>query len=230
MKKLISINPTSQEVVHSYQIHSSEEIAFILSQAEVAQKAWVSSTISFRNNCLEQLSGVLKDKAREYAKLMALEMGKPLDQGVVEIEKCAWLCDYYREYGEEFLMDKPVETENTKSFISIEPLGLVLGVMPWNFPFWQVFRFALPAITAGNGAILKHASNVQGCAAAIKACFKEAGYPDNIFQNLVIPGKKVKQVIEHKAISAVTTAKTGPKISSSKAIIPGLTSVSRVIG
>ena len=210
MKKLISINPTTQEVVHSYQVHSSEEIAFILSQAEEAQKVWASSTISFRNSCLEQLSGVLKDKAREYAKLMALEMGKPLDQGVVEVEKCAWLCDYYREYGEEFLMDKPVETENTKSFISIEPLGLVLGVMPWNFPFWQVFRFALPAITAGNSAILKHASNVQGCAAAIKTCFKEAGYPDNIFHNLVIPGKQVKQVIEHKAISAVTITGSTP--------------------
>ena len=204
MKKLISINPASQEVVHTYQVHSSEEIAFILSKAEEAQKVWASSTISFRSSCLEQLSGVLKDKAREYAQLMALEMGKPLEQGVGEVEKCAWLCDYYSEYGEEFLMDKPVETGNTKSFISIEPLGLVLGVMPWNFPFWQVFRFALPAITAGNGAILKHASNVQGCAAAIKVCFKEAGYPDNIFQNLVIPGKKVKQVIEHKAISAVT--------------------------
>jgi len=210
MKTLTSISPATLEEVQSYPIHSSEETAIILSQAQEAQKTWAVSTISLRSNCLEQLAGVLKDRAREYAKLMAQEMGKPLVQGVGEVEKCAWLCEYYREHGEEFLMDRPVETGNAKSFVAIEPLGLVLGVMPWNFPFWQVFRFALPAITAGNGAILKHASNVQGCAAAIEACFMEAGYPDNIFRNLVIPGTRVKEVIEHEAIAAVTLTGSTP--------------------
>ena len=210
MKTLISINPATQEDMQSYPVHSSEEIAFILSQVQEAQKSWSLSTISFRSSCLEQLSGLLKDRAREYAQLMAQEMGKPLSQGIGEVEKCAWLCDYYNEHGEEFLMDKPVDTENTKSFVAIEPLGLILGVMPWNFPFWQVFRFALPAITAGNCSILKHASNVQGCAAAIEACFIEAGFPDNIFRNLVIPGTRVKEVIEHTSISAVTLTGSTP--------------------
>ena len=132
MKTLTSINPATQEEVQSYPVHSSEEATFILSQALEAQKSWAVSTISLRSNCLEQLAGVLKDRAREYAKLMALEMGKPLAQGVGEVEKCAWLCDYYREHGEEFLMDRPVETGNDKSFVAIEPLGLQYPLLFWK--------------------------------------------------------------------------------------------------
>jgi succinate-semialdehyde dehydrogenase/glutarate-semialdehyde dehydrogenase len=127
-----------------------------------------------------------------------------------EVEKCAWLCEYYAEKAKSFLVDKEVDISGQKSLISIQPIGLVLGIMPWNFPFWQVFRFAIPTITAGNGAILKHASNVQGCAAAIEKCFIDSGFLENIFRNLVIPGQEVSEVIKGPSIAAVTLTGSTP--------------------
>jgi succinate-semialdehyde dehydrogenase/glutarate-semialdehyde dehydrogenase len=141
---------------------------------------------------------------------MAMEMGKPLSQGLGEVEKCAWLCEYYAEKAKPYLADQEVDISGQKSLISIQPIGLVLGIMPWNFPFWQVFRFAIPTITAGNGAILKHASNVQGCAAAIEKCFIDSGFLENIFRNLVIPGQEVAEVIKDPSIAAVTLTGSTP--------------------
>ena len=136
--------------------------------------------------------------------LMADEMGKPKKQGMVEISKCAWLCDYYLKNSELILSDKHVKTEFYESFVTYQPIGLILGIMPWNFPFWQVFRFSVPSIIAGNGVILKHAPNVQGCAFRIESIFSEAGFPKNLFQNIVVSSKRVSDVIKNPKIAAIT--------------------------
>lgn len=207
---LVSINPATGKEIQSYPQHSSIEVKYILDQSVVAQQQWKNTSLELRISCLEELAGILRDRAREYAILMAEEMGKPVSQGLGEVEKCASLCEYYKEEAFGFLADKSVEIAGQKSIISIQPMGLILGVMPWNFPFWQVFRFAIPTITAGNGAILKHASNVQGCAFAIEKSFKDSGFPENIFRNIVVPGREMEEVIKHPAIAAITLTGSTP--------------------
>ena len=207
---LVSINPATGKEIQSYPQHSSIEVKYILNQSVVAQQQWKNTSLELRNSCLEQLAGILRDRAKEYSILMAEEMGKPVSQGLGEVEKCASLCEYYKEEAFGFLADKSVEIAGQKSIISIQPMGLILGVMPWNFPFWQVFRFAIPTITAGNGAILKHASNVQGCAFAIEKSFKDSGFPENIFRNIVVPGREMEEVIKHPAIAAITLTGSTP--------------------
>ena len=207
---LVSINPATGKEIQSYPQHSSIEVKYILDQSVVAQQQWKNTSLELRNSCLEQLAGILRDRAKEYSILMAEEMGKPVSQGLGEVEKCASLCEYYKEEAFGFLADKSVEIAGQKSIISIQPMGLILGVMPWNFPFWQVFRFAIPTITAGNGAILKHASNVQGCAFAIEKSFKDSGFPENIFRNIVVPGREMEEVIKHLAIAAITLTGSTP--------------------
>ena len=211
---LISINPATSEEIKIYPEYSLDEIDNILSKMINAQKQWSLLELDFRLECLSHISGILKDRKREYASIMANEMGKPIAQAKAEVDKCAWLCDYYKQYAPEFLSDKSIETEYYKSFVTIQPIGLILGIMPWNFPFWQVFRFAIPVLITGNGAILKHASNVQGCAFAIESLFLEAGFPDNIFRNISISGKNVKNVIKNKLISAVSITGSTPAGSS----------------
>ena len=207
---LVSINPATGKEIQSYPQHSSIEVKYILDQSVVAQQQWKNTSLELRNSCLEQLAGILRDRAKEYSILMAEEMGKPVSQGLGEVEKCASLCEYYKEEAFGILADKSVEIAGQKSIISIQPMGLILGVMPWNFPFWQVFRFAIPTITAGNGAILKHASNVQGCAFAIEKSFKDSGFPENIFRNIVVPGREMEEVIKHPAIAAITLTGSTP--------------------
>ena len=211
---LISTNPATAEEIKVYPEYSLDDINNILSKALNAQNTWSSLELDFRLECISHISAILKDKKREYASIMANEMGKPIAQAKAEIDKCAWLCDYYREYAPKFLSDKLIDTEYHKSMITLQPIGLILGIMPWNFPFWQVFRFAIPALITGNGAILKHASNVQGCAFAIESSFLEAGFPKDIFRNISISGENVKDVIKNKAISAVTITGSTPAGSS----------------
>ena len=201
---LESINPKNNHIINSWDILNDDEVSLRLEKANNAYLDWKKTQLSFRISCLDDISKLLKERSKEYGTLMADEMGKPLSQGIAEIEKCAWLCDYYYQNSSNFLSPKNIETDNYKSFISFQPIGLILGVMPWNFPFWQVFRFAIPSLTVGNGAILKHASNVQGCASAIENCFLEAGYYENIFSNLCIPGSQVESVIKNPNITAVT--------------------------
>jgi succinate-semialdehyde dehydrogenase/glutarate-semialdehyde dehydrogenase len=208
--QLESINPKNSLLINSWEIHSANDVDRILNKANNAYLHWRDTSLSFRLNCLDDISKLLLERSKEYGTLMADEMGKPLSQGIAEIEKCAWLCDYYYQNAPDFLSPKNIETGNHKSFITFEPIGLVLGVMPWNFPFWQVFRFAVPCLTAGNGAVLKHASNVQGCANAIENCFIDAGYYENIFSNLRIPGNRVDTVIENPNIAAVTLTGSTP--------------------
>ena len=210
MKPLLSINPSTGFKIRSYNQHNNVEIEKILNSSLEAQKNWKNTDLKFRLTCLEQLSEVLSDSKREYSLLMAEEMGKPFKQGVGEIEKCIWLCNYYLENSKKYLDDKKIKTDGQISFVTFKPLGLILGIMPWNFPFWQVLRFAVPSIIAGNGAILKHASNVQGCAFSIESSFSRSGFPKYLFQNISISGTNVSKVIKSSKISAVTLTGSTP--------------------
>ena len=210
MKPLLSINPCTGIKIRSYDHYNDEKIENILNNSREAQKKWEVTDLKFKLACLEQLSGVLSDSKREYSSLMSEEIGKPFKQGIGEIEKCIWLCNYYIDNSEKYLNDKKVKTDDQRSFVTIKPLGLILGIMPWNFPFWQVLRFAVPSIIAGNGAILKHASNVQGCAFSIESSFSSSGFPKYIFQNISISGNNVSKIIKNSKISAVTLTGSTP--------------------
>lgn len=152
----------------------------------------------------------LNKNKQEYAETMVKEMGKPIAQALAEIEKCAWVCEYYSENAESHLQDEMIKTDAHKSYVSYEPLGVLLAVMPWNYPYWQVFRFAVPALMAGNICVLKHASNVFGCALNIESVFKKAGFPEHCFTTLLIGSAAVEEVIENKHIKAVTLTGSGP--------------------
>ncbi len=210
MTPLLSINPSTGMEIKSYPQHSYESIDTMIFNASEAQNYWKDTNLKFRLECVKQLSEIISDRKREYASLMAQEMGKPLNQGIGEIEKCIWLCNYYLLNSEQFLEDKIIDTDGQKSFVTIQPIGLILGIMPWNFPFWQVFRFAIPCLISGNGAILKHASNVQGCGFAIESSFTKAGFPKYLFQNISVSGKRVSKIIKNSKISAVTLTGSTP--------------------
>ncbi len=199
-----SINPASGEIIQEYSMHSEDAVSAIILKTQDAFNSWKAISFEQRSVLMKHLARILRDDKEELAHLMALEMGKILKEGLAEIEKCAWVCEFYAEKADSFLSDELVETNASKSFISFEPLGIVLAVMPWNFPFWQVFRFAAPALMAGNGAVLKHASNVPGCALAIEQIFIKAGFPENLFSTLMIPSSQVETVIENPHIKAVT--------------------------
>ena len=175
-----------------------------LKLAKTTQKTWQENSISERVIYLQNLQRILLKNKETYARLITTEMHKPITQAIAEVEKCALLCDYYLENAESFLETKKIKTENSESYVSYEPLGVVLGVMPWNFPFWQVFRFAVPTLTAGNTVVVKHASNVPKCANIIQTIFEEAGFPKGCYQNLPIPSNKVDEVIANPIIKAVS--------------------------
>jgi len=207
---LLSINPTTGKEIKAYPEYSQNLVKKILDSSSITQMKWSTTDLKFRLDCLKRISEILMDKKREYALIISEEMGKPLKQAEGEVGKCAWLCEYYFENSKEYLLDKNIDISGQKSFVTFQPIGLVLGVMPWNFPFWQVFRFAIPNVTVGNGAILKHASNVQGSAFAIEACFNDAGFPKNIFRNITVNSKAVADIIDNSKISAVTITGSTP--------------------
>ena len=196
---------------------NSKEIGKIISNTHSEYLKWKKTDFKLRSEKMKKAADVLRNKKEEFAKIMTLEMGKPIGQSRAEAEKCAWVCDYFAENAEKFLEDEIIKTDAKKSFVTYQPLGVILAVMPWNFPFWQVFRFAAPNLMAGNAGVLKHSSNVAGCALAIESIFREAGFPDNLFRTLVIPSGKVNEVIENKFIKAVTlTGSTAAGISVAK--------------
>ena len=194
---LKSINPVTGKTIQTYETHSEKGVEKIINSVDKAWHSWRSSSFMHRGRLMQSLSGLLKSKKDELAFLMAQEMGKVIKEGIAEIEKCAWVCDYYAQNAESFLENENIETQYQRSFVSYQSLGTVLAVMPWNFPFWQVFRFAAPTLMAGNTAVLKHASNVPGCAMAIEELFREAGFSENVFRTLLIDSGEVEKVIKH---------------------------------
>lgn len=199
-----SINPATEQILKTYKPHSVEEVENKLQEAQRTARLWKSESFAVRRNLMSSAAKSLRRNKAQLAQIITLEMGKPITQSEAEIEKCARNCDFYAENGEQILKNEPRDSGASESYIAYEPLGVILAVMPWNFPFWQVFRFAAPALMAGNGAILKHASNVPQCALAIEQVFREAGFPENLFQTLLMGSSAVHTLIEHPVISAVT--------------------------
>jgi succinate-semialdehyde dehydrogenase/glutarate-semialdehyde dehydrogenase len=206
---LQSINPTTGDLFATYEEWPPEKAQDVVRKVHRDYVAWHRTGFDRRASLMRNAAGILNDNAREYAKLMAEEMGKPFLEGVAEAEKCAKACEYFADNAENFLTRQPVWTEARRTFVAFNPLGVVLAIMPWNFPFWQVFRFAAPSLMAGNAALLKHASNVPGCALAIEQIFRDAGFPENLFRTLMIASKQIDTLIEHPLVSAVTLTGSG---------------------
>ncbi|MDX9755225.1 MAG: NAD-dependent succinate-semialdehyde dehydrogenase [bacterium] len=207
---LEAINPATGEIIKTYKPDSPEAVSEKIQQSHTAFASWRSTPFAQRAEWMEKVATILEANARPFALLMAEEMGKVVREGMAEIKKCAWVCRYYATEAEAFLKAQPTATDAKYSFVSFLPLGPVLAVMPWNFPFWQVFRFAAPNLMAGNTGLLKHASNVPGCALAIEAIFREAGFPDGVFQTLLVGSKAVDTVIENPLVKAVTLTGSTP--------------------
>ena len=204
MAVLKSINPYDPSRIVNYPQLSDMNLALRLGRARAVFATYRQSSFEERAARMNRVAGLLRGRSREYAEIITREMGKPVTEATAEVKKCAWVCEYYAEHAARFLAEKIVETEAEESRVVFEPLGPVLAVMPWNFPFWQVFRFAAPALMAGNTALLKHASNVQGCAGAIEEIFSEAGFEEGVFQNLSISSDRVAGVIASEYVRAVS--------------------------
>jgi succinate-semialdehyde dehydrogenase/glutarate-semialdehyde dehydrogenase len=205
-----SVNPMNGEVVREYAEMDDRALRLALLEASCAFAGWRTVPMSVRAGKMRAAADRLEARKEELARLMAVEMGKPLAPARAEIEKCAAACRFYADHAPAFLGDEPVKTDARKSFVSYQPLGPVLAVMPWNFPFWQVFRFAAPALMAGNVGLLKHASNVTGCALAIEQVFREAGFPEPAFRALLIGSERVAAVIDAAEVKAVTLTGSTP--------------------
>ncbi|QQS37268.1 MAG: NAD-dependent succinate-semialdehyde dehydrogenase [Ignavibacteriales bacterium] len=207
---LRSINPFDNALVREYPELSPTEILEITKLSYEAFNEWSQTSFAYRAEKMKHAAEVLRKQKEELSRLMTIEMGKPIVQSRSEIEKCAWVCEYYADNAETFLSDEIVKTDAAKSFIAYRPLGPVLAVMPWNFPFWQVFRFAAPGLMAGNTGILKHASNVTGCALAIEKIFNHAGFPSNVFRTITASSKYIAPVIADQNVKAVTLTGSVP--------------------
>jgi succinate-semialdehyde dehydrogenase/glutarate-semialdehyde dehydrogenase len=207
---LRSQNPATGEVIAEYPEATPAELAMILAEASCAFAGWKRTGFAERSSKMRAAADLLDERKEPLAVLMAREMGKPLAQGRGEAEKCAWVCRHYADHAEELLADREAKTDASRSFVAFEPLGPVLAVMPWNFPLWQVFRFAAPALMAGNAGLLKHAANVTGAALAIETVFKDAGFPPPLFRALLIGSDRVAGVIEAREVKAVTLTGSTP--------------------
>jgi succinate-semialdehyde dehydrogenase/glutarate-semialdehyde dehydrogenase len=205
-----SINPATGKTIRQYEEMSSEEVAEVLGRTHDAWRDWRSRSMDDRSDLMRKAGDLLEERKEKYAELMTVEMGKPIVQARAEVDKCAWVCRFYADEAPKFLAPEKVSSDASYSYVAYQPLGVVLAVMPWNFPLWQVFRFAAPALMAGNGGLLKHASNVYGCALAIEEVFRDAGFPENIFRTLVIGSGKVSQVIADDRVAAVTLTGSTP--------------------
>src|SRR5437764_2160759 len=201
---VVSINPTTGETIETFAETTPTALEQILDQGVAAYQSWRRCSYPQRATLMREAARLLRERKAQHARTMALEMGKPLPQGEAEAEKCAWVCDYYAEHAERFLADEPRETDASKAFVGFDPIGPVLAIMPWNFPFWQVFRFAAPALMAGNAGLLKHAPNVTRCALEIEALFRDAGFPEGLFRSLILSNEAAAQVIADPRVRAVT--------------------------
>ncbi|UCS92992.1 NAD-dependent succinate-semialdehyde dehydrogenase [Echinicola marina] len=200
-----SINPYTGELLKDVEEHSEEDIDIIINKGEAAFQGWKKRSIAERSSLMNKAAEILRKNKEKYAEIISLEMGKVISESRAEVEKCAWVCEYYAEKSAGFLKDEPIYLpDRKKAKVVYDPMGIILAVMPWNFPFWQVFRFAAPNLTAGNTGLLKHASNVPQCALAIEEVFTKAGFPKGVFQTLIIGSKEVEKVINHSKVKAVT--------------------------
>src|SRR5438132_10721391 len=199
-----SVNPATGEVLETFAATAPQALEQVLAGAEAAWRDWRHRALGERAALLSAVARLLRERKDRYARTMALEMGKPLHQGEAEAEKCAWACEYYAEHGPTFLAREQRRTEASRSYVRFDPLGPVLAIMPWNFPFWQVFRFAAPALVAGNVAILKHAPNVPRCALDLAALFRDAGFPEAVFQSILVEPDAAGRVIADARIRGVT--------------------------
>lgn len=205
------INPATEEVIDEYEKDNEDDLYDALDIAEKRFETWSERSLQDREKLLSNAADVLRDGKQRYAEIMTKEMGKPIAQSISEVEKCAWLCDHYAENAGNYLQDDVYPSPPGSDVRTVyDPLGVVLAVMPWNFPFWQVFRFAAPYLTVGNVGLLKHASNVPGCALAIQEVFEKAGYPEGAFQSLLIGSSDVEKVINDSRVKAVTLTGSGP--------------------
>src|SRR5438045_3313442 len=202
--KLQTVNPATGEPGRAYDPHTIDDARTAAAAAHKAFLAWRRTSFAERSAILHQAAELLRQRKDEFARLMTDEMGKTIDDGRAEIEKCAFQCDWFADHAQDYLADEPADMGGGEAFVAFNPLGIVLAIMPWNFPFWQVFRFAAPALMAGNGALLKHASNVPGCALAIEEVLHQAGVPRDLFRTLLLPSSAVEALINDDNVAAVT--------------------------
>src|SRR5438552_12605989 len=205
-----SINPATGEILNSFDELSAQQIEESLTRAANTFRNLRRTSLADRSPMMLRVAEILENEKNDYARLMTTEMGKPIKAAAQEAEKCAWVCRYYAETAEKHISDQIVETNAAKSYVHVQPLGVVLAVMPWNFPFWQVFRFAAPALMAGNVGLLRHSSNVPQCALAIADIFGRAGFPEGAFQTLLIESDLVQTVLEDSRVAAATLTGSEP--------------------
>src|SRR6266508_2964341 len=205
-----SISPATGEVLQTFDALNEQQLEEKLARAAQTFREHRRTSFADRAEKMLRAAEILENEKKSFARTMTLEKGKPINSAVQEAEKCAWVCRYYAENAEKHLADEIVRTNATKSYVHFQPLGVVLAVMPWNFPFWQVFRFAAPALMAGNVGLLKHASNVPQCALAIEDIFQRAGFADGVFQTLLIGSDAVQGVLEDPRVAAATLTGSEP--------------------
>jgi len=213
-----SVNPSNNQLIKEYPEIEKGKLQFIISESKKVFKDWSNTNFSFRTEILKKVAKILIEDKKRLAELMTLEMGKPILQSYAEVEKCAWVCEFYAENGEKFLSDEIIKTDFTKSYVTFQPLGIIFAIMPWNFPLWQVFRYAAPTLMAGNTCILKHASNVSGCAIAIEEIFLKAGLPQNVFNTILLSASRIEELISHPDIQAISLTGSVPAGSSVAAL------------
>jgi succinate-semialdehyde dehydrogenase/glutarate-semialdehyde dehydrogenase len=205
-----TLNPATGVLVKTFPETEAAEVDRILDAAVKAQRAWARTPFAARAAPMRKVAALLRERAPAYAKLMAVEMGKPLKDGAAEVTKCAWVCEYNADHAEKLLAPREEPSDAGRSYVRYDPLGVVLAVMPWNFPFWQVFRFIAPHLMAGNGGLLKHASNVPQCALAIEEVMHDAGFPHDLFRTLLIGARGVRRLILDDRIAAATITGSEP--------------------
>ncbi len=211
-----SVNPFNGQHLATYSALNNDKLEESIHDANEAFLLWRKQSIMDRVQYIKNAGEILLKNKKEFAETITLEMGKPINESLSEIEKCAWVCDYYAAHAEEFLAVEKIETDASKSYVRHDPIGVIFGIMPWNFPFWQVFRFVIPTLAAGNTVILKLAPNVFGCAQKIQRIFDEAGFPKSVFQHIIIHHDQAEHIISHPAVKAVTltgSEKAGAAVS-----------------
>jgi acyl-CoA reductase-like NAD-dependent aldehyde dehydrogenase len=216
LSPITSVNPATEEVLAHFDPFTAEQVDRALDEVQDAFIAWRERSIADRSVPMKRLAALLRERADRYGRLITLEMGKPITEAKAELEKCAWGAEHYADNAARYLADEVIESSAKRSIVAFEPLGIVLAVMPWNFPFWQVIRFAAPALMAGNAAVLKHASNVPQCALAIEEVVRDAGFPEGLLRTLLLSGAAVEPVIADPRVRAVTltgSSDTGSRIA-----------------